>query len=312
MQRRRDWFPFGEPHNLAKVADVRVVPYNARAGGVSRAVLGASDPSYLEYEPRFSPDGKLIAFTRAPTGGPDGPFRNRFGEVTVVSAQGGTPAPLVANDPNTCAGDSLPLALLNGSPTWIPSVGHRGGRSYYFLLFTSARKYGDEFSTPFQIGGFDDTGTLRDSTQLYLTTVVLDDKTGSVTSYPAIYLWKSESRRCPGWSWPRDTVRKHDPRVGLDRAPTARDRGGEITALSLVPPRTSPAPASRPRLRRCSEYLVVVASRPASACLRSWAFATCRSGPTPGSSTPRRSSVRPRPSARGSSWSRLSLACAAS
>jgi hypothetical protein len=68
-------------------------------------------------------------------------------------------------------------------------VGHRGGRSYYFLLFTSVRKYGDEFSTPFQIDGTDFTGTLRDSTQLYLTTVVVDDKTGSVTSYPAIYLW---------------------------------------------------------------------------------------------------------------------------
>ncbi|MES1172949.1 MAG: hypothetical protein ABUL62_01380 [Myxococcales bacterium] len=184
-----DYSPFGEPYSSAKVADVRVVPYHDRAGGVSRAVQGASDPNYLEYEPTFSPDGKLIAFSRAPTGGPDGPFRNRFGEVTVVATTGGTPAPLVANTPNVCAGDSLPLTLLNGSPTWGPTVGHWGGRSYYFLLFTSVRKYGDEFSTPFQIGGTDNTGTLRNSTQLYLTTVVVNDKTGSVASYPAIYLW---------------------------------------------------------------------------------------------------------------------------
>jgi WD40-like Beta Propeller Repeat len=166
-----------------------VVPYNARAGGISRALLGASDANYLEYEPTFSPDGKLIAFSRAPAGSADGPFRNRFGEVTVVATGGGTPAPLVANTPNVCAADSLPLTLLNGSPTWSPTVGHRGGRSYYFLLFTSARKYGDEFSSPFQIGGLYNAGNLRDSTQLYLTAVVVDDKTGSVTSYPAIYLW---------------------------------------------------------------------------------------------------------------------------
>jgi hypothetical protein len=104
---------------------------------------------------------RSASFSRAPKAGPDGPFRNRFGEVTVVPSTGGSPAPLAANDPNACAGDSLPLTLLNGSPTWGPTVGHRAGRSYYFLLFTSARKYGDEFSTPFQIGGTDNSGTLQ-------------------------------------------------------------------------------------------------------------------------------------------------------
>jgi hypothetical protein len=173
-----------------------VVPYNNRAGGTSQALQGASDPNYFEYEPTFSPDGKFVAFSRAPKTGPDGPFRNRLGEITVLASTGGSPVPLAANDPNACAGDSLPLTLLNGSPTWGPSVGHRAGRSYYFLLFTSVRKYGDEFSTPFQIGGTDDSGTLRDSTQLYLTTVVVDDKTGTVTSYPAIYLWNQN--RTPG------------------------------------------------------------------------------------------------------------------
>lgn len=79
-------------------------------------------------------------------------------------------------------------------------MAHQDGRSYYFLLFTSARKYGDEFSTPFQIGGTDDSGTLRDSTQLYLTTLVVDDTTGTVTSYPAIYLWNQNRTPVPDGS----------------------------------------------------------------------------------------------------------------
>lgn len=184
-----DYSPDSHPSELATVADVRVAPYNARQGGASQALEGASDPNYFEYEPTFSPDGQLIAFSRAKVGGPDGPFRNRFGELTVVAAKGGDPARLLANDPNACAGDSLPLTLLNGSPAWGPNPVHHDGVSYYFLVFTSIRKYGDEFSTPFQMVASGVTVTLRDSTQLYLTTIAVDDKTGRVTSYPAIYVW---------------------------------------------------------------------------------------------------------------------------
>ena len=184
-----DYSPSGYPDALATAADVRVVAYNDRAGGVSLPLRGASAPGYLEYEPAFSSDGKLIAFTRAPSSSPDGPYRNRLGEVTVVAAAGGEPQPLLANDPNACAGDLLPLELLNGSPAWAPKAVQVGHETYYFLIFTSARAYGDEFATPFQIAGSDGSDTLQDSTQLYLTTLVVDDATGSISSFPAIYVW---------------------------------------------------------------------------------------------------------------------------
>ncbi|HYQ42614.1 MAG TPA: hypothetical protein VER11_11625, partial [Polyangiaceae bacterium] len=184
-----DYSPTGRPDATATKADVRLVAYNSRAGGVSQALAGASDANDFEYEPTFSPDGKLIAFSRAASGGPDGPYRNRYAEVSVVPAIGGQRTRLLANDPNSCANDPTPLALLNGSPAWGPNPIHRDGHTYYFLLFTSARKYGDEFATQFQLSGTDDSNTLRSSTQLYLTTVVVDDATGSITSYPAVYVW---------------------------------------------------------------------------------------------------------------------------
>ena len=185
-----DYSRYGYPDALATKADVRVVPYNFRAGGVSQALAGASDANAFEYDPKFSPDGKLVAFSRAATGGPDGPYRNRYAEVSVVPATGGERARLLANDPNLCAGDPTPLALLNGEPAWSPNAVHHGGRTYYFLVFTSARKYGDEFATQFQIDVvFEESETLHSSTQLYLTTIVVDDATGSITSYPAIYIW---------------------------------------------------------------------------------------------------------------------------
>jgi len=193
-----DYSRSGYPDALATTADVRLVPYNSRAGGTSQPLAGASDPDSLEYEPTFSPDGKLIAFSRAATGGPDGPFRNRYAEVNVSPVSGGNRARLLANDPNLCAGDPAPLALLNGSPAWGPNPVHQDGHTYYFLIFTSARKYGDEFATQFQLQGNDDSNTLRTSTQLYLTTIAVDDTNGSITSYPAIYIWNQNRTATTG------------------------------------------------------------------------------------------------------------------
>lgn len=109
----------------------------------------------------------------------------------VIAAEGGTAIELAANTPNACAGDDLARGALNSSAAWSPEVRSFGGKRYYFLVFTSGRKYGDEFASQFQ---FESSWAsaykgLNDSTQLYLTAVVIDDTTGEMTSYPALYIW---------------------------------------------------------------------------------------------------------------------------
>lgn len=196
-----DFSPDGHPDALSKTADIRIVPYMERAGGMSAPLAGASDANFLEYYPSFSGDDKLIAFTRAPAvsaASPDGPYYNRFGQAMVIPAAGGTAVPLAANDPVQCAGDNVATGIINSWPKWSPDVFTKNGKAYYFLVFSSARKYADEFSTQFQLlknNAASFTG-LTSSSQLYLAAVVVDTMTGQVTSYPAVYIWNQN--RTPG------------------------------------------------------------------------------------------------------------------
>lgn len=196
-----DYSPDGHPDATATLADIRTVPYNNKAGGTSQPLAGASDPNLLEYYPSYSADDRLIAFTQAPKPGgtsPDGPYYNRFGKVMVISAAGGTAVPLAANDPVACGGDNVAAGLINSWPKWSPDVFTVAGKTYYFLVFSSARKYADEFSGQFPLpanplSAF--TG-LNQSSQLYLAAIVVDNATGAATTYPAVYIWNQN--RTPG------------------------------------------------------------------------------------------------------------------
>jgi len=204
-----DYSPDGHPDATATVADVRTVPYNSHSGGTSAPLAGASDANLLEYYPSYSWDDKLIAFTQAPkkssaTSAEDGPYYNRFGKVMVVPAGGATatqPAvALEANDPGTCGGDSLTTGIINSWPKWSPDAVHvkANNKTYYFLVFSSARKYGDEFSKQFTlpVNPLSTFKGLPQSSQLYLAAIVVDDATGAITSYPAVYIWNQN--RTPG------------------------------------------------------------------------------------------------------------------
>jgi len=189
-----DYAPDGHPDALAKVADLKIVDYNNRAGGTSVAIPGASDPAFLEYYPSYSADDQLIAFTRAPTpsaASPDGPYYNRFGQIMVIPPAGGMPTPLAANDPGTCGGDNMATGLINSWPKWSPDAVVVNGKTYYFLIFSSARKYGDEFTTQFKLppNPLSSFKGLNDSAQLYLAAVVVDNATKAITTYPAVYIW---------------------------------------------------------------------------------------------------------------------------
>jgi hypothetical protein len=198
-----DYSPDGHPDATATVADIRTVPYNNRAGGTSKALPGASDPALLEYYPSYSGDDKLIAFTQAPkpgTASPDGPYYNRFGKVMVIPAAGGTATPLAANDANTCAGDSAATGLINSWPKWSPDVFTARGKTYYFLVFSSGRKYADEFSAQFHLPKNTQSSFsgLDSSSQLYLAAVVVDNATSTITTYPAVYIWNQNRTPAAG------------------------------------------------------------------------------------------------------------------
>jgi hypothetical protein len=196
-----DYSPDGHPDYTAKVASIRTVAYNNHAGGTSQPLTGAADPTKLNYYPSFSADDKLVAFTQAPVpsaASPDGPYYNRFGEVMVVPASGGTPVQIQANTPVACAGDNLATGIINSWPKWSPDAFVAGGKTYYFLVFSSARKYDDEFSNQFTLANnsLSSFGGLDLSSQLYLAAIVVDNTTGAVTTYPAVYIWNQN--RTPG------------------------------------------------------------------------------------------------------------------
>jgi hypothetical protein len=189
-----DYSPDGHPDWTATTADVKVVPYNNKAGGTGMGLPGASDASMLEYYPSYSIDDKFIAFTQAPKPGgasPDGPYYNRFGKIMVIPSEGGTATALAANDPNACGGDDVTRGIINSWPKWSPDAFSAHGKTYYFLIFSSARKYSDEYAKQFTLpkNSLSSFNGLNDSSQLWLAGIVVDNMTGAIQTFPALYIW---------------------------------------------------------------------------------------------------------------------------
>lgn len=158
--------------------DLRAVPFVNRLAGVSTPVPGASDPSFTEYYPTYSADDQWLAFNRVP--GSSSSYNNSQAEVYVVASAGGTPHRLAANDPSSCSGLTSP-GTTNSWPKWSPVASASGGRTYYWLTFSSVRR----------AGGLP---------QLYVAPVVVE--ANQVTSYPALYLWNQpadEGNHTPAW-----------------------------------------------------------------------------------------------------------------
>ncbi|MFI5307669.1 MAG: hypothetical protein ACHQ53_09975, partial [Polyangiales bacterium] len=185
-------------------ADLHVVPFGDRKGGTVTSVAGASDPDAAEYYPSYSADDQLIAFTRVAN--PDGNalYYRPDGEVYVVPAEGGTATRLQANDPPACGGEHSP-GVINSWPKWSPVATTVAGktqefdqaRTFYFLIFSSARAYPGSFQVPKGQSSPPDTR----SSQLYMTAVVRD-ASGKMETYPAVYLWNQDpatSNLTPAW-----------------------------------------------------------------------------------------------------------------
>jgi hypothetical protein len=163
-------------------ADVYRVPYGDRRGGSSVPVPGASDPDWNEFYPTLSPDDRMLAFSRVRATEGDS-YDNRLAEVFVVplSTSGGAPTRVAANDPGSCQGGTSP-GVTNSWPKWAPDATVTGGKTYYWLTFSSTRGAG----VP----------------QLYVTPVVIAEDTGDIATFPALYLWNqpaAEGNHTPAW-----------------------------------------------------------------------------------------------------------------
>jgi hypothetical protein len=159
-------------------ADLYAVPYANRAGGDAKPIPGASDPSLSEYYPAFSPDDALLAFNRVP--GADNMYNQASAEVFVLPSSGGTATRLAANDPPACSGRTSP-GVTNSWPKWAPEATTVGGKTYYWVIFSSTRS---EQQNP----------------QLYVTGVVVEN--GQVETHAALYLWnqpEDEHNHTPAW-----------------------------------------------------------------------------------------------------------------
>jgi hypothetical protein len=165
-------------------SDVVLLPYNDRKGGAVQPLAGASDPAFNEYYPAFSPDDELVAFNRVSAG--TSMYNQPKAEVYVVPASGSIQGPtrLAGNDPAACTNLASP-GVQNTWPKWAPGPSQGAdGKTYYWVTFSSSR-------SPLAQG----------KQQLYVSAVVKDGS-GTITSYPAIYLWNQDpttNNLIPAW-----------------------------------------------------------------------------------------------------------------
>jgi hypothetical protein len=160
------------------------VPYNDKKGGTAVPVQGASDGAYHHYYPTYSADDQLIAFTRVPqvtdtTASKS--YNNPLSEVFILPSPGGTAVRIAANDPPECLNTKSP-GITNSWPKWSPEVKTDGGKTYYFLVFSSTRNAATQ------------------GPQLYVAPIVVE--AGKVTTYSALYLWNQpelEHNHTPAW-----------------------------------------------------------------------------------------------------------------
>jgi Tol biopolymer transport system component len=174
-----------------QVVDVHVVPFNDGSGGPVTALTGAAEPNVAEYYPAFSANDRLVAFNRVSPLDEKDMYYRREGEIFVVPSNGGVPLRLTANDPPACSGEKSP-GVTNSWAKWSPTVPSRGGSRYYFLIFSSARRYEGSFSI----------SEGAPSSQLYMAALVEDQATLAVRSYGAVYLWNQDpttSNLTPAW-----------------------------------------------------------------------------------------------------------------
>lgn len=161
-------------------ADIYRVPYDdERRGGKAVAIAGASDATANEFYPTLSPDDEVLAFSRVASDEGTS-YNNPKSELYALALDRAEPVRVAANDPASCQGTSSP-GVTNSWPKWAPDATVTGGKTYYWLTFSSTR------------GG--------SVPQLYVTPIVRDGS-GELETYPALYLWNQNAEQgnhTPAW-----------------------------------------------------------------------------------------------------------------
>jgi hypothetical protein len=173
-------------------ADIYSVPYNNRQGGTATPLAGASSSQWDEFYPSFSSDDQYVAFTRAPAA--ENMYYNMHDEIFVVPAADAlAPIRLVANDPPACSGIASP-GVTNSWPRWSPDVQScPNGLTYYWMVFSSSRG-GAAWGTGTR-SDLDELPTTqtRSTSQLYLAGMTVNQSSGEIKTYPALYIWNQPS-----------------------------------------------------------------------------------------------------------------------
>ncbi|GEM_PF-297317 len=225
-------------------SDLYVLPFDAatkQATAAAGPLQGAASAGVNEYYPAFSPDDKYVAFNSAPPANPM--YYNADAEIYVVPSGGAaTPTRLDANSPAACmkgqdGGAAVSPGVTNSWARWSPEYPTCSGKTYYWLIFSSSR-----LGLPFQYtanpknfklgaaptvtGGFTEP-----TSQLYLTGIV-DDGSGTLTTYPATYIWNQPiTATAGGVSWNQSN---HTP-------------AWEVVEIQPPAPAPPPAPPPPPR-----------------------------------------------------------------
>ena len=136
-----DWSPDGTYVAVAISSDVSNM--EIKNGAIARIrfsagvfgepeILVPSSPTSNNYFPKWSPDGKFIAYVSATTPSRGAPSA----ELRVIRVGGGPPAPLRLANHRVAGVDDIP-DLANTMPTWGPPTG-----DVSWLAFSSTRPYG--------------------------------------------------------------------------------------------------------------------------------------------------------------------------
>lgn len=176
------------PDGIDPTMDINTIPYNNRAGGDAAPFPGASDPSFHEFYPVYSPEDTFMAFNRTDSAPPNS-YNQPAAEVFVVPGRGGSPTRLRANDPPACTNLVSP-GQTNSWARWAPKAETFEGQKYYWVVFSSKRR---------QAAGA--------RPQLYIAAVVAKVDAGVETisaEYPAIYVTAQDptgSNHTPAWDF---------------------------------------------------------------------------------------------------------------